>query len=119
MRLGGRLQPKPPPVPVKTPAKVVAELEEKERKASTHLNNLGTSVLSRRNALDQAIEKYKVQQADLARISTELDEARARMSESLHAPVTGPVISPQFQDSSEDGEDNVPGEGDVDMEDLA
>ena len=40
------------------------------------------------------------------------------MSESLHAPVTGPVISPQFQDSSVNGEDSVPGEGDVDMEDL-
>ena len=25
----GRLQPKPPPVPIKTPAKVVAELEKK------------------------------------------------------------------------------------------
>ena len=114
----GRLQPKPPPVPVKTPAKVVAELEEKERKAATHLKNLGTSVLSRRNALDQAIEKYKVQQADHMRICTELEEARARMSETLHAPATGPVISPQFQDSSVRGEDSDPGEGDADMEDL-
>ena len=33
----GRLQ--PTPVPVKTPAKVVAELEEKDGKASTHLKN--------------------------------------------------------------------------------
>ena len=96
----GRLQPKPPPVPVKTPAKVVAELKEKERKAATHLKNLGASVLSRRNALDQAIEKYKVQQAEHMRICTELEEARARMSETLHAPATGPVISPQFQYSS-------------------
>ena len=114
----GRLQPKPPPVPVKTPAKVVAESEEKERKAATHLKNLDTSVLSRRNALDQAIEKYKVQQADHMRICTEMEEANARMSETLHAPATGPLISPQFQDSSVRGEDSDPGEGDADMEDL-
>ena len=36
-----RLQPKPPPVPTKTSAKV-AELEEKDLKAATHLKNLGT-----------------------------------------------------------------------------
>ena len=110
----GRLQPKPPPVPVKTPAKVVAELEE-ERKASTHLKNLGTSALSRRNALDQAIEKYNVQQADLTRISTELAEARARMSES--PPCACDWTCDQSY-SSVRGEDSVPGEGDVDMEDL-
>ena len=40
------MQPKPPPVPVKTQAKVVAELEEKERKAATYLKILGTSVIS-------------------------------------------------------------------------
>ena len=100
----GRLQPKPPPVPIKTLAKVVAELEEKERKAATHLKNLGTSVISRRNALDLAIEKYKVQQADHTRIRTELEEAKAHMSETLHAPATGPLIGPQFQDLSEDME---------------
>ena len=85
-------------MPVKTPAKFVAESEAKERKAATHLKKWGTSVLSRRNALDQAIEKYKVQQADHLRFVTELEEARARMSESLHAPASGPVTGPQFQD---------------------
>ena len=98
------------------PAKVVAELEEKERKAATHLKNLGTSVLSRRNALDQAIEKYKVQQADHMIICTELEEAKARMSETLHAPATGPVIGPQLQDLSVHGGDSDPGEGDADMD---
>ena len=111
----GRLQPKPPPVPIKTLAKVVAELEEKERKAATHLKKLGTSVLSRRNALDQAIAKYKVQQADHTRIRTELEEAKARMSETLHAPATGPLIGPQFQDLSENG-DSDHDAGDADME---
>ena len=75
-------------------------------------------MLSRRNALDQAIEKYKVQQADHMRICTELEVAKARMSETLHAPATGPVIGPQFQDLSVHGEDSDPGEGDADMEDV-
>ena len=74
--------------------------------------------LSRRNALDQAIEKYKVQQADHTRIRTELEEAKARMSETLHAPATGPVIGPQFQDLSENGGDSDPDEGDADMDDV-
>ena len=112
----GRLQPKPPPVPIKTPAKVVAELEEKEWKAATNLKNLGTSVISRRSALDQAIEKYKVQQADHTRIRTELEEAKARMSETLHAPATGPLIGTQFQDLSDDVGDSDHDEGDEDME---
>ena len=112
----GRLQPKPPPVPIKTPAQVVAELEEKERKAATHLKKLGTSVLSRRNALDQAIEKYKVQQADHTRVRTELEVAKARMSQTLHAPAAGPVIGPQFQDLSENGGDSDHDAGDADME---
>ena len=103
-------------MPIKTPAKVVAELEEKERKAATHLKNLGTSVISHRDALDQTIEKYKVQQADHTRIRTELEEANARMSETLHAPATGPLIGPQFQDLSEDGGDSDHDEGDADME---
>ena len=112
----GRLQPKRPPVPIKTPAKVVAELEEKERKAAAHLKDLGTSVISRRNALDQAIEKYKVQEADHTRIRTELEEAKAGMSETLHAPATGPLTGPQFQDLSEDGGDSDHDAGDADME---
>ena len=112
----GRLQPEPPPVPIETPAKVVAELEEKDGKAATHLKNLGTSVLGRRNALDQAIEKHKVQQADHTRIRTELEEAKARMSETLHAPATGPLIGPQFQDLSENGGDSDHDAGDADME---
>ena len=82
------------------------------------MKKLGTSVLSRRNALEQAIEKCKVQQADHMIICTELEEAKARMSETLHAPATGPVIGPQFQDSSVRGEDSDSGEGDADMEDL-
>ena len=99
---GGRLQAQPPPVPVKSPAKVVAELEEKERKAASHLKNLGTTVLCRRDALDQAIERYKVQHTDHTRLVTELEEARARTSESLHAPAAGPASGPQFQDLSEE-----------------
>ena len=73
-------------------------------------------MISRRNASDQAIEKYKVQQADHTRIRTELEEAKARMSETLHAPATGPLIGRQFQDLSEDGLDGDHDAGDADME---
>ena len=58
----GRLQPNPPPVPIKMPAKVGAELEEKERKAATHLKKLSTSVISRWNALDQASKSARSSQ---------------------------------------------------------
>ena len=68
----GRLQPKQPPVLVKTPAKVVAELEEKERKAATHFEKIWVHQCSVAVTFwTQAIEKYKVQQADHMRICTE------------------------------------------------